>query len=88
METNQLQNKAQEWQAKSQETAQNVRSKAQEKLSDFKETAQDWKRRTTEASRKAARATDDYVHQSPWTVIASVAVAGLLLGLLLARSRD
>jgi ElaB/YqjD/DUF883 family membrane-anchored ribosome-binding protein len=33
----------------------------------------------------AARATDDYVHQNPWTAIGVGAGVGLLAGLLLAR---
>ncbi len=81
METNQLQEKAQD-------AGKNLQSKAQEKLSEFKETAQDWQRRATETSRKAARATDQYVHENSWTVIASVAAAALALGFLLGRSRD
>jgi ElaB/YqjD/DUF883 family membrane-anchored ribosome-binding protein len=33
----------------------------------------------------AARATDDYVHQNPWTAIGVGAGVGLLAGVLLAR---
>jgi ElaB/YqjD/DUF883 family membrane-anchored ribosome-binding protein len=88
MDTNELQNKSQEWQGEAQEAAQHLRSEAESKISDLKETARQWQRRATESSRKAAVATDNYVHENAWTVIASVAVASLLLGFFLGRSRD
>ncbi len=36
---------------------------------------------------RAAKATDEYVHRSPWIVIGATAVTGLLLGALLRGSR-
>jgi len=36
-------------------------------------------------SRAAARATDAYVHESPWTAIGIAAGVGLLVGLILGR---
>ena len=36
-------------------------------------------------TKAAARATDDYVHESPWTAIGIAAGAGLLVGLLIGR---
>lgn len=36
-------------------------------------------------SRAAARATDAYVHESPWTAVGVAAGVGLLLGLILGR---
>lgn len=38
-----------------------------------------------ETSRRAGRATDVYVHEHPWRVIAAAGVTGLLIGLLLNR---
>ncbi|MGE8611431.1 MAG: DUF883 family protein, partial [Achromobacter veterisilvae] len=38
-----------------------------------------------ERGRKAARATDDYVHDNPWQAIGIAGVTGLLLGLLISR---
>jgi len=38
-----------------------------------------------ERGRKAARATDDYVHDNPWQAIGVAGVTGLLLGLLISR---
>lgn len=39
-------------------------------------------------TREAGRATDDYVHANPWQAMAIGAVAGFVLGLLLARGGD
>ncbi len=36
-------------------------------------------------SRRAVRATDDYVHDNPWQAMAVAAVTGLLLGVLIGR---
>ena len=36
-------------------------------------------------TKAAARATDDYVHESPWTAVGIAAGVGLLLGLLIGR---
>jgi len=88
METNEIKDKVQAWQGEAQEAAQHLQSEAESKMSDLKNTARQWQRRATETSRKAAEATDNYVHENAWTVIASVAVASLLLGFFLGRSRD
>ncbi len=40
-----------------------------------------------ENTRKAAQATDEYVHRKPWIVIGATAVTGLLLGALLRGNR-
>jgi len=42
-------------------------------------------RMAVESTRKAAKATDDYVHENPWKAIGVTAVMGLLLGALLRR---
>lgn len=36
-------------------------------------------------TRQAARATDEYVHENPWTAVGIAAGIGLLLGLLIGR---
>jgi ElaB/YqjD/DUF883 family membrane-anchored ribosome-binding protein len=36
-------------------------------------------------SRAAARATDTYVHESPWTAVGVAAGVGLLVGLIIGR---
>jgi len=38
-----------------------------------------------ERAKDAARATDDYVHEHPWSAVGVAAVAGLLLGVLISR---
>ena len=38
-----------------------------------------------EKSRRAVRATDNYVHDKPWQAIAVAGVTGLLLGVLIGR---
>jgi len=38
-----------------------------------------------ESTRKAARVTDEYVHDNPWKAIGITAVVGVLLGALLRR---
>ncbi|HSU54059.1 MAG TPA: SRPBCC family protein [Candidatus Dormibacteraeota bacterium] len=45
-------------------------------------------RRITETTRRAAHATDDYVHDNPWLVIASVTVTCFVAGVLIARAGD
>ncbi len=45
----------------------------------------DTRRELVEKTRTAARVTDGYAHERPWTAIAVSAGAGLLLGLLMAR---
>ena len=38
-----------------------------------------------QSSKQAARATDDFVHESPWTAVGIGAGVGLLIGLLIGR---
>jgi len=38
-----------------------------------------------EGTRRAARATDEYVHENPWTAIGVSAAAGLVAGAILCR---
>ncbi len=38
-----------------------------------------------ERARRAAAATDDYVHDNPWSSIGAAAALGLLIGVLLGR---
>jgi ElaB/YqjD/DUF883 family membrane-anchored ribosome-binding protein len=55
-----------------------ARARAQAAIANARTTA-------TEQSRQAARATDQYVHQNPWTAIGISAGVGLLIGLLISR---
>ena len=38
-----------------------------------------------EQTKKAAKATDEYVHENPWNAVAIAAGIGLILGLLISR---
>ncbi len=38
-----------------------------------------------EGGRRAARATDDYVHDNPWQALGMAGIAGLLIGALICR---
>jgi ElaB/YqjD/DUF883 family membrane-anchored ribosome-binding protein len=40
-----------------------------------------------EKTRQAARATDDYVHESPWRAVGIGAGVGLVIGMLISRGR-
>jgi ElaB/YqjD/DUF883 family membrane-anchored ribosome-binding protein len=44
--------------------------------------------RAVEGTKKAARTTDQYIHEHTWTTIAVAAALGCVVGVLLARRRD
>jgi len=61
-----------------------TRAKAEESLQAWKARAADLQDLALTKTRVAGQATDAYVHASPWQAIAIGAVAGLVLGSLLA----
>ena len=65
-----------------------VRAKAEESLQAAKDRVTVLQGVALAKSRAAGRATDDYVHDNPWQAMAIGAVAGFVLGLLLARGGD
>jgi ElaB/YqjD/DUF883 family membrane-anchored ribosome-binding protein len=65
--------------------ATELREKAIQQLKLAREKASDAQVIVVEKGRKAARATDDYVHDHPWTSVGIAAGLGLLLGLLINR---
>jgi ElaB/YqjD/DUF883 family membrane-anchored ribosome-binding protein len=77
METDQIREKAKNWQ----ETAQEVSDEARESM-------RDWQRRAAETARNTSRAIDDYVHENSWMSLAIAAALGCAIGLLLSRSRE
>ena len=85
---NDLEQKAKEWQGEAEEAAQNLRAKAQTTAENLQEKAKEWQRKTADTMRQATESADAYVHESPWTVIASVAVACFAIGLILGNRRD
>lgn len=67
------------------EKAVELRDRAIASLKRTREALYDAQDAVLERGRKAARATDDYVHENPWQAIGIAGVTGLLLGLLLSR---
>lgn len=73
MNTNDIAEKAQDW---------------QEKAEDLREQAQNFQEKARQAAMNATRATDQYVRDNPWTTLLIASLAGCALGFLLARSKD
>ncbi len=67
--------------------AAELREKAMSRLKQAKEKAADVQVVVVEKGKKAARATDDYVHEHPWTSIGVAAGVGVLIGLLINRKK-
>lgn len=67
------------------EKVTNLRARIQVRLHDAKLRLVDAEEALLAKTKAAARATDDYVHESPWTAISVAAAAGLVLGLALGR---
>ena len=63
----------------------NLRVRIQARLRDAKLRLADAEEVLVAKTKAAARATDDYVHESPWTAVGIAAGAGLLVGLLIGR---
>jgi ElaB/YqjD/DUF883 family membrane-anchored ribosome-binding protein len=62
-----------------------ARARAEETLRTLKTRLADLDDVAVARARQAARAADDYVHEHPWGAIGIAAVAGLLVGVLVAR---
>lgn len=60
------------------ESAMNSLRRTREALYDAQDTV-------LESGRRAARATDDYVHDNPWQAMGLAGLAGLLIGALICR---
>lgn len=67
------------------EKVNNLRARIQVRLHDAKLRLVDAEEALLAKTKAAARATDEYVHESPWTAIGVAAAAGVLLGLALGR---
>jgi len=65
--------------------AAELRERALATLKRTRETLYDVQDAVLERSRKAARATDDYVHDNPWQAIGIAGGVGVLIGLLISR---
>lgn len=69
------------------EKVSNLRARIKVRLQDAKLRLVDAEEALLVKTKAAARATDDYVHESPWTAIGVAAAAGVLLGLALGGRR-
>jgi len=67
------------------ERASELRETALTRLKQAKEKAADAQVVVVERGKKAARATDDYMHEHPWASIGIAAGVGVLIGLLINR---
>jgi len=67
------------------ERASELRETAMTRLKQAKEKAADAQVVVIERGKKAARATDDYVHEHPWASIGIAAGVGMVIGLLINR---
>jgi ElaB/YqjD/DUF883 family membrane-anchored ribosome-binding protein len=88
MNKSDIQDKTQEWKDKAEGKAEELRTKVQDKAREFSETAREWQERARESTRRAARLTDEYVHENAWSVLASVALGCLIIGILIGRNSD
>jgi ElaB/YqjD/DUF883 family membrane-anchored ribosome-binding protein len=61
---------------------------SQMKTRELTEKLEDWQKRATETCRDLSDATDKYVHDNTWTSIACAAAVGVVIGYLIASSRD
>lgn len=62
-----------------------MRARIQERLKGAKARLSDAEAALIKKTRAAARATDTYVHESPWTAVGIAAGVGLLVGLIIGR---
>ena len=67
------------------EKAEELREQALETLRRSRLALHDVQDSLLDRGRQAVRVTDDYVHERPWQAATVAGVAGLLLGLLIAR---
>ena len=62
-----------------------ARERIQASLASAKIKLSDAERAALEKAKEAAKATDEFVHEQPWTAVGIAAGVGLLLGLLIGR---
>lgn len=62
-----------------------LRARARENLAVAREKLADADAMVRARARQAAAATDDYVHDNPWSSIGAAAALGILIGVLLGR---
>jgi len=62
-----------------------IRERLRERLEDTRRAIGDLQHEGVERARRAARDTDEYVHEHPWHAVGVGAALGLLVGVLLGR---
>ncbi|MEO6184806.1 MAG: hypothetical protein ABIP38_00920 [Steroidobacteraceae bacterium] len=62
-----------------------ARQKVESSISSVRSAAERGVRSTVDTTKAAAKATDNFVHDSPWTAIGIAAVAGLIVASLVKR---
>lgn len=67
------------------EKVEELRSKAVESINAMKSKLSDAETRVIEKTKEAAKATDEYVHENPWSSIGVAAGVGLAIGFLLGK---
>lgn len=67
------------------EKAAELRDRAMASIKRTREALYDAQDAVLESGRRAARVTDDYVHDSPWKAIGIAGFTGLLIGVLIGR---
>ena len=69
------------------EKAASLRERAKANLAVAKARLEEAEHAMLERTKIAAKATDEYVHDKPWQAVGVAAGVGLLLGMLIGRSR-
>lgn len=67
------------------EKVEELRTKAVESINAMKSRLSDAETRVIEKTKEAAKATDEYVHENPWSSIGVAAGVGLVVGFLLGK---
>jgi len=62
-----------------------IRERLRDRLDDARMKVSDLQHEGIERARRAARDTDEYVHEHPWHAVGVGAAIGLLVGVLIAR---
>jgi ElaB/YqjD/DUF883 family membrane-anchored ribosome-binding protein len=62
-----------------------LRSRIRDRLDNAKERIVDAEQEAVDRAKRAARATDTYVHSHPWQAVGAAAAVGLAIGVLLGR---
>lgn len=65
-----------------------ARQRVESSINSVRSTAERSFQRTVDSTKAAAKATDNFVHESPWTSIGIAAVAGAAVALLIRSSRE